>query len=210
VANVILLGDSAEVVSSAGSVIALLKKGDEFTIKKTVQLAGGRPCTTVTLPSGTTGFLYGDIPVRAVEQVKLAQAEAAIRERPEEKAPVRATLEQGALFWNLEKAGDAGSGWMRVRNEQGAIGYLDARTRFVKASAGTQALYAALAGFIAGAIFGVVEVFELPQTWRMVAFAITFMPVFGIKPFLSKAMGILAYFAGGVLITLTGRLLLRH
>jgi hypothetical protein len=214
--SVVLGSDSAEVVSSAGSVVAVLRKGDEFTIKKTARV-DGRPWTTVQLPSGVTGFLLGDVPVRAVEEARLAQTGAAIRQRPEEGAPATSTLAQGALFWILDRAGDSG-GWMRVRDEQGNVGYLDARTRFVKTSGAAGALFAVRTGFVAGAIFGVVQLFKAPQTWRMVVFAFTFMPIlgvkplpsFGIKPLLSKVLAILAYLAGMIAATVIAASLFRR
>jgi hypothetical protein len=209
VANVVLLGDSAEVVSAAGTVIAVLKKGDEFNITKMVQVQG-RPWAAVTLAPGRTGYLRGDIPVQTVEQMKLAQARAAILERPEGGSPVTATLEQGALFWVLDKVRGTTTGWLRVRNEHGTIGYLDDRTRVVKASTTSQSLSAAVGGLVAGLVLGSVWAFNPPQTWRMVAFAITFMPLLGIKPLLRKVIAILAYLAGTVGVAAIAALLLRH
>ncbi|KAF0112247.1 MAG: Uncharacterized protein FD147_308 [Chloroflexi bacterium] len=128
-----LTEDSAKIFSEPNEQtisVATLHKGDEFELGK-IHKKKKSVWVEVILSPGLTGYISGDTKIFAIKEVQLLNNSVDMFDAPAEDANIVKTYSKKAIFTAVGIEKEEGKGWVRVRDDAGAEGYIrgDAKIR---------------------------------------------------------------------------------
>ena len=173
--------------------IATLVEGTEVEFGKTIKREG-KKWTEVIMPSGQKGYIPAETRVFPYRLGALLQNNVPMYTQPNSESQVRATLSRNTKLYMTDVVRTENQDWVKVRDLNGAEGYISGRTQIRAIAEKTKAL--ARKNMIGGALWCIGGIAVTVYTYGASSSGGTYIVAWGaiLFGFVQLVQGIYQYF----------------